>query len=120
MLSIQLLRQRFALEWSICFREFPGSERCHHSQRPFRSGIGGGGFMTVRIPPGAPGESSQVYTIDFRETAPPGRGPTHEKHEDDLQARYAGHRCCERSTNLSDDTRICESLPCDVGCNGES
>lgn len=32
----------------------------------FSSGIGGGGFMTVRIP-GAP---SQVITIDFRETSP--------------------------------------------------
>ncbi|KIJ18880.1 hypothetical protein PAXINDRAFT_128053 [Paxillus involutus ATCC 200175] len=36
----------------------------------FSSGIGGGGFMTVRIPPNTPGEASQVYTIDFRETAP--------------------------------------------------
>jgi gamma-glutamyltranspeptidase/glutathione hydrolase/leukotriene-C4 hydrolase len=26
--------------------------------------------MTVRIPPNTPGEASQVYTIDFRETAP--------------------------------------------------
>jgi gamma-glutamyltranspeptidase/glutathione hydrolase/leukotriene-C4 hydrolase len=26
--------------------------------------------MTIRIPPEAPGESSQVYAIDFRETAP--------------------------------------------------
>ncbi|KAH6913849.1 gamma-glutamyltranspeptidase [Coprinopsis sp. MPI-PUGE-AT-0042] len=36
----------------------------------YSSGIGGGGFMTVRIPPQSPGKSSQVYTIDFRETAP--------------------------------------------------
>ncbi|KAJ3521066.1 hypothetical protein NMY22_g12468 [Coprinellus aureogranulatus] len=36
----------------------------------FSSGIGGGGFMTVRIPPSAEGEASEVYTIDFRETAP--------------------------------------------------
>ncbi|KAF8993673.1 gamma-glutamyltranspeptidase [Cyathus striatus] len=36
----------------------------------FSSGIGGGGFMTIRIPPSNPGESSQVFTIDFRETAP--------------------------------------------------
>ncbi|KIJ67718.1 hypothetical protein HYDPIDRAFT_83226 [Hydnomerulius pinastri MD-312] len=36
----------------------------------FSSGIGGGGFMTVRVPPSAPGEASEVYTIDFRETAP--------------------------------------------------
>ncbi|KAH9847137.1 gamma-glutamyltranspeptidase [Lenzites betulinus] len=36
----------------------------------FSSGIGGGGFMTVRIPPSQPGESSEVFTVDFRETAP--------------------------------------------------
>ncbi|KAF9566795.1 gamma-glutamyltranspeptidase [Agrocybe pediades] len=36
----------------------------------FSSGIGGGGFMTVRIPPSHPSASSEVYTIDFRETAP--------------------------------------------------
>lgn len=36
----------------------------------FSSGIGGGGFMTVRIPPSSPSTSSEVYTIDFRETAP--------------------------------------------------
>ncbi|KAH7888834.1 gamma-glutamyltranspeptidase [Phlebopus sp. FC_14] len=36
----------------------------------FSSGIGGGGFMTVRIPPGLPDHASEVYTIDFRETAP--------------------------------------------------
>ncbi|KAG1896324.1 nucleophile aminohydrolase [Suillus fuscotomentosus] len=36
----------------------------------FSSGIGGGGFMTVCIPPSSEGGSSEVYTIDFRETAP--------------------------------------------------
>ncbi|OBZ68184.1 Gamma-glutamyltranspeptidase 1 [Grifola frondosa] len=36
----------------------------------FSSGIGGGGFMTVRIPPSSEGASSEVYTIDFREVAP--------------------------------------------------
>ncbi|KAJ7725834.1 gamma-glutamyltranspeptidase [Mycena maculata] len=36
----------------------------------FSSGIGGGGFMTVRIPPAHPGAASDVFTIDFRETAP--------------------------------------------------
>lgn len=35
-----------------------------------RSGIGGGGFMTVRIPPKNATVSSEVYTIDFRETGP--------------------------------------------------
>jgi gamma-glutamyltranspeptidase/glutathione hydrolase/leukotriene-C4 hydrolase len=33
----------------------------------FASGIGGGGFMTVRIPKD---NGSEVFTIDFRETAP--------------------------------------------------
>ncbi|KAG5652354.1 hypothetical protein H0H81_005331 [Sphagnurus paluster] len=36
----------------------------------FSSGIGGGGFMTVRIPPSSPRGTSKVYTIDFRERAP--------------------------------------------------
>ncbi|KIM40159.1 hypothetical protein M413DRAFT_172695 [Hebeloma cylindrosporum] len=36
----------------------------------FSSGIGGGGFMTVRIPPANSSAKSEVYTIDFRETAP--------------------------------------------------
>ncbi|KDQ57609.1 hypothetical protein JAAARDRAFT_47513 [Jaapia argillacea MUCL 33604] len=36
----------------------------------FSSGIGGGGFMTVRIPPTSPNTSATHYTIDFRETAP--------------------------------------------------
>ncbi|KAH8083772.1 gamma-glutamyltranspeptidase [Cristinia sonorae] len=33
----------------------------------FSSGIGGGGFMTVRVPVNG---SSEVFTVDFRETAP--------------------------------------------------
>lgn len=36
----------------------------------FSSGIGGGGFMTVRIPPTLENTSSEVWTVDFRETAP--------------------------------------------------
>ncbi|KAJ2923045.1 hypothetical protein H1R20_g14051, partial [Candolleomyces eurysporus] len=36
----------------------------------FSSGIGGGGFMTVRIPPKAQDASSEVYALDFRETGP--------------------------------------------------
>ncbi|PPQ98636.1 hypothetical protein CVT24_003969 [Panaeolus cyanescens] len=36
----------------------------------FSSGIGGGGFMTIRIPPANSSASSQAFTIDFRETAP--------------------------------------------------
>jgi len=36
----------------------------------FSSGIGGGGFMTIRLPPSIPGDSSEGWTVDFRETAP--------------------------------------------------
>ncbi|KAJ7346605.1 nucleophile aminohydrolase [Mycena albidolilacea] len=36
----------------------------------YSSGIGGGGLMTIRIPPVSAGEPSEVFTIDFRETAP--------------------------------------------------
>ncbi|XP_006461504.1 gamma-glutamyltransferase [Agaricus bisporus var. bisporus H97] len=36
----------------------------------FSSGIGGGGFMIVRLPPESPGEPSEVWSINFRETAP--------------------------------------------------
>ncbi|KAI0341981.1 gamma-glutamyltranspeptidase [Trametopsis cervina] len=36
----------------------------------FSSGIGGGGFMTVRIPTPEGNKTSEVYTVDFRETAP--------------------------------------------------
>lgn len=36
----------------------------------FSSGIGGGGFITVRIPPAKSGETSKVYVVNFRETAP--------------------------------------------------
>jgi len=36
----------------------------------FSSGIGGGGFMTVRIPSKAKGGKSEVFNIDFREIAP--------------------------------------------------
>ncbi|KXN85661.1 Gamma-glutamyltranspeptidase 1 [Leucoagaricus sp. SymC.cos] len=36
----------------------------------FSSGIGGGGSMVVRIPPGDDSSSSDVWSINFRETAP--------------------------------------------------
>ncbi|KAG7449552.1 gamma-glutamyltranspeptidase [Guyanagaster necrorhizus] len=36
----------------------------------FSSGIGGGGFMTVRIPSKDANSSSEVFDIDFREVAP--------------------------------------------------
>lgn len=45
--------------------------------------------MTVRIPPRAPGGSSEVFTIDFRETAPALANETMYK-EDPLLARYGG------------------------------
>ncbi|KAJ4485206.1 gamma-glutamyltranspeptidase [Lentinula aciculospora] len=42
----------------------------------FSSGIGGAGFMTVRVPPARPGAKSKVFTIDFRGTAPAATTPT--------------------------------------------
>ncbi|EIW83028.1 gamma-glutamyltranspeptidase [Coniophora puteana RWD-64-598 SS2] len=36
----------------------------------FSSGLAGGGFMVVRLPPSSPNDTSEVYSIDFRETAP--------------------------------------------------
>lgn len=55
----------------------------------FSSGIGGGGFMTVRIPPSSEGGSSEVYTIDFRETAPALANSTMYK-DDPIAARWGG------------------------------
>ncbi|KAG1752922.1 gamma-glutamyltranspeptidase [Suillus lakei] len=55
----------------------------------FSSGIGGGGFMTVRIPPSSEGGSSEVYTIDFRETAPALANSTMYK-DDPTAARWGG------------------------------
>ncbi|KAJ7647347.1 gamma-glutamyltranspeptidase [Roridomyces roridus] len=43
---------------------------CIGTLNMFSSGIGGGGFMTVRIPPKNPGENSEVFFLDFRETGP--------------------------------------------------
>ncbi|KAL5631451.1 hypothetical protein ACGC1H_007092 [Rhizoctonia solani] len=48
------------------------SNLCVGTVNPFSAGIGGGGFMVIRIPPEAPTDSSTVYSIDFRETAPTG------------------------------------------------
>jgi gamma-glutamyltranspeptidase/glutathione hydrolase/leukotriene-C4 hydrolase len=42
----------------------------------FSSGIGGGGFLTIRIPPNSTNVSSEVYSIDFREIAPEGSNDT--------------------------------------------
>lgn len=36
----------------------------------YSSGIGGGGFMIVRIPPGNNESESEVWSLNFRETAP--------------------------------------------------
>ncbi|KAJ3529786.1 hypothetical protein NM688_g7806 [Phlebia brevispora] len=55
----------------------------------FSSGLGGGGFMTVRLPPNSTNGSSEVYTIDFREIAP---AAAHEEMyvDDPLLARWGG------------------------------
>lgn len=55
----------------------------------FSSGIGGGGFMTIRIPPSSEGGSSEVFTIDFRETAPALANSTMYK-DDPVAARWGG------------------------------
>ncbi|KAI0355646.1 gamma-glutamyltranspeptidase [Trametes cingulata] len=55
----------------------------------FSSGIGGGGFMTVRIPPSSANASSEVYAVDFRETAPALSNKTMYV-EDPLAARWGG------------------------------
>jgi gamma-glutamyltranspeptidase/glutathione hydrolase/leukotriene-C4 hydrolase len=47
-----------------------GTTFCIGVVNMFSSGIGGGGFMTVRLPPSVLGSTSEVWTIDFRETAP--------------------------------------------------
>ncbi|KAF8070173.1 gamma-glutamyltranspeptidase [Lyophyllum atratum] len=47
-----------------------GTTFCTGVVNMFSSGLGGGGLMTVRLPPSSPGAPSEVYTIDFRETAP--------------------------------------------------
>ncbi|KAJ3909984.1 gamma-glutamyltranspeptidase [Lentinula edodes] len=36
----------------------------------FSAGLGGGGFLAVRIPPSSSNTSSEVFVVDFRETAP--------------------------------------------------
>ncbi|KAG8777938.1 hypothetical protein FRC12_000112 [Ceratobasidium sp. 428] len=46
------------------------SNLCVGTVNPFSAGIGGGGWIAVRVPPVAPSKRSTVHTIDFRETAP--------------------------------------------------
>ncbi|KAL0581322.1 hypothetical protein V5O48_000698 [Marasmius crinis-equi] len=48
------------------------SSLCVGVVNPFSSGIGGGGFMTVRLPPSKTNSRSEVWSIDYRETAPSG------------------------------------------------
>ncbi|CAE6452411.1 unnamed protein product [Rhizoctonia solani] len=48
------------------------SNLCVGTVNPFSAGIGGGGFMVIRIPPSSPKGLSTVHSIDFRETAPTG------------------------------------------------
>ncbi|KAI0630189.1 gamma-glutamyltranspeptidase [Trametes polyzona] len=66
-----------------------GTTLCIGVVNMFSSGIGGGGFMTVRIPPSEPGASSEVFTIDFRETAPALSNKTMYVN-DPLAARWGG------------------------------
>ncbi|KAH7339600.1 gamma-glutamyltranspeptidase [Rhizoctonia solani] len=48
------------------------SNLCVGTVNPFSAGIGGGGFMVIRIPPSSLTGPSTVHSIDFRETAPTG------------------------------------------------
>lgn len=53
------------------------------------SGIGGGGFMTVRVPTSKDKGSSEIWTIDFRETAPALANKTM-YNNDPTKARFGG------------------------------
>ncbi|KAH0827481.1 gamma-glutamyltranspeptidase [Lanmaoa asiatica] len=55
----------------------------------FSSGIGGGGFMTVRVPSTTPGATFDVFTIDYRETAPALASETMYVNDPDA-AKYGG------------------------------
>ncbi|KAF8586715.1 gamma-glutamyltranspeptidase [Ramaria rubella] len=55
----------------------------------FSSGIGGGGIMTVRLPPAFPGGSSEGWAVDFRETAPAAANSTMFSHDPRL-SKYGG------------------------------
>ncbi|KZT41503.1 gamma-glutamyltranspeptidase [Sistotremastrum suecicum HHB10207 ss-3] len=50
---------------------------------------GGGGFMTIRVPSKTHNTSSEVFIVDFRETAPSGSNATMYQH-DQLAARFGG------------------------------
>jgi gamma-glutamyltranspeptidase/glutathione hydrolase/leukotriene-C4 hydrolase len=64
---------------------FPWARADH---RP-SSGIGGGGFMTVRLPARSPNTSSAGWTVDFRETAPAAANATMFSH-DPQSSLYGG------------------------------
>ncbi|KAH0589440.1 hypothetical protein H2248_005197 [Termitomyces sp. 'cryptogamus'] len=66
-----------------------GATFCTGVVNMFSSGIGGGGLMTVRIPPTTPGQLSEVFTIDFREVAPALSNATMFKGSPNL-SRYGG------------------------------
>ncbi|KAG6862259.1 hypothetical protein C0995_002190 [Termitomyces sp. Mi166 len=66
-----------------------GATFCTGVVNMFSSGIGGGGFMTVRVPPPTPGQPSSVFTVDFREVAPALANTTMFKDSPDL-SRYGG------------------------------
>src|SRR5882762_1961306 len=62
-----------ALAQSTCSRMFDTLTPPHFInslQHIYSSGIGGGGFMTIRIPPNSTYNTSEVWSIDFRESAP--------------------------------------------------
>ncbi|KAF7321382.1 Sec7-like domain belongs to guanine nucleotide exchange factors [Mycena kentingensis (nom. inval.)] len=49
-----------------------GTTFCIGTLSMYSSGVGGGGFMTIRMPPaqGDSKDASQVFTLDYRESAP--------------------------------------------------
>ncbi|KAF5354305.1 hypothetical protein D9756_007190 [Leucocoprinus leucothites] len=55
----------------------------------FSTGIGGGGFMIVRIPPSSNNSESEVWSLNFRETAP-GLANKTMYDGDRLKAQYGG------------------------------
>lgn len=69
--------------------EYPFVHYVSSLKQTDRSGIGGGGFMTVRIPPNSTHNQSEGWTIDFRETAPALAFPDMFV-EDPTKARYGG------------------------------
>lgn len=77
--------QLSALAWLTCFRKTRSRIPHRFLLIPFtytcRSGIGGGGFMTIRIPPKHNHTGSEVWTIDFRESAPALANSTMYKHD---------------------------------------